>query len=119
MYGLSKYDNPPGEEIQNPHHGVTFDYYFMGKKEGRQPQSTYVNLILCSMVYDSNGNKFTRKEQVGINRSLVKAHIEERIEKHLADLGVDPIIVKGLMRDFKVDVIKCREYDPEEFRPPL
>jgi hypothetical protein len=119
VYGISKYDDPPGEEIQNPHYGVTFDYFFMGKRQGSQPGSTYVNLILCSMVYDSQDNKFTRKEYVGIDRSQVKSHIENRIRQHLADLGVDPVMVKGLMRDFEVDVSKCREYDSDEFRLPL
>ncbi|PKD21811.1 hypothetical protein APR41_02190 [Salegentibacter salinarum] len=115
----TKYDQPPEEEIQNPHHGVTFDYYFMGRRQGNQPGSTYVDLILCSAVYDSQNNKYTRKEHMGMDRSQVKSHIENRIRQHLADLGVDPVMVKGLMRDFEVDLSKCREYDSDEFRPPL
>lgn len=109
-------DKPEGEVIEEPHLGVTFDYYFMGQKDIDHPRSKRVDLLTCTRVYDHKGKMFQRKEGVSIERSKVKSHIEDRIKNHLKDMGVDPVMLRGLMRDFKICNSKCRPFDVSDFK---
>ncbi len=110
-------DEPRHEVIQDPHLGVEFDYYFMGQRDLERPKSRFINLLTCTMIYDNRGKCFYRKEAKSLERQRVKDHITERIKKHLKDMGVDPVMIRGLMRDFEVDVKKCKPYDLTNFDP--
>ena len=109
-------DKPEGKTIDEPHLGVTFDYYFMGQNDENYVTVKMVDLLTCTRIYDHKEQMFQRKEAVSIKRSEVKTHIENRIKNHLKDMGVDPVMIRGLMRDFEVDNIKCKPFDISDFK---
>lgn len=105
-------DNPKKQWVPDAHLGVKFDYYFMGKGMGK----TGVNLFIETLIIDSFENRFTRRTEHILQRKEVKDCVRWRIEDQLISVGVDMVQIRGLLRDFEVDVKKVKPYDPETFR---
>lgn len=105
---------PVNEVIENAHLGVHFDYWFMGKTDKEM-----CDLIIQTTIYDHKGKPFIKRSYQDLKRYLVLEHIKTRIIEHLREMGVDPVQISGLMRDFEVDKTKCRDFDMDVFRRPF
>ena len=103
-------DQPENGILESAHLGVSFDYIFMGKRQGEGSM-----LLLQTLVYDHTGRRFSRKGEYIPRYSEVKKCIEVKIREHLLDLGVDKVQVNGLLRDFEVDNSKFRPFDRNQF----
>ncbi|SDL72106.1 hypothetical protein SAMN04488034_10920 [Salinimicrobium catena] len=105
-------DSPKKQWIPEAHLGVEFDYSFMGKGMGQ----TGVHLFIKTIIVDSFENQFTRKTEHILQRREVKDCIRWRIQEHLKSVGVDMVQIRGLLRDFEVDMEKVIPYDPANFK---
>ena len=98
------------QEIVDAQYGVTYDYAFAGERNGEM-----VQLLLLTQVIDHLGQIYTRRSQYLLKRELVIDCIQSALKEHLLLVGVDPVQVRGLMRDFEFDKGKKVEFDVREF----
>jgi hypothetical protein len=99
-------NHPANEIIEDPHHGVEYDYEYAGEKVGEQ-----LSLLIHSWIIDYEGKVYSRKGTYILHRKDAIECISEHLKGHLVNMGVDDMTCRRLMRGFTVDKNKCIPYD--------
>lgn len=108
-------DFHPKEGIEESLRGVSFDYFYTGKREGPSGQ---IELHITCVVTDWQENVFVRKAWFMGHKGNWKEVIRSFIIRHLEDLGTGNLLIKRMMQEFEVSQEKFmswEKYNPECF----
>lgn len=108
-------DFHPVERIEESLRGVSFDYYYTGKREGCSGQ---IELHVTCVVTDWQENVFIRKAWFMGHKESWKEVIRSFIMEHLDDLGTGNLLIKRMMQDFEVNdkkYVPWEKYNPVNY----
>lgn len=114
LFKMGGKDTGPPQGIEDCIRGVTFDYSYTGRREGKDR----IELHVTTVVMDWQEQVFTRKVWYIGDKSLWKDCIRQHLQGHLRDLNVDSLMVKRIMRDFEVsrdNFVDWERYEPVTF----
>jgi len=85
--------------IEDALKGIEYSYFYTGSRLGK---SNNIELDVCTVVMDSEENIFMSNCNYSGQKETWKEVIKEQLIKHLAEIGVEPGIVKSETRYFEV-----------------
>lgn len=108
-------DFHPKPGIRNSIQGVSFDYYFTGRREG---PSGFIELHITSVVTDWQENVFVRKAWFMGHKQTWKEVIRRFLLDHMDDLDTGIQLIKAKLREFEVDnnkFVPWEKYGPVRY----
>lgn len=112
---LGRKDSHPKTSIENSIRGVSFDYYFTGRREGPSGQ---IELHVTSVVTDWQENVYIRKAWFLGHKHHWKPVIRKFLLDHMDDLDTGIQLIKSLLREFEVDnrkFVPWEKYNPVRY----
>ena len=108
-------DFHPRAGIVDSLNGVSFDYYYTGKRLGPSGQ---IELHLTSVVTDWQENVYVRKAWFMGHKNGWKEVVRRFLLQHLDDLDTGIQLIKAMLRDFEVSrekFVPWEQYEPEYY----
>lgn len=102
---LLKYDGNtitkhPQPKVLQPLEDVEIDYYFMATRFAGS--RTEINMKIWTVIIDSQGIIYGMYTKHWGNYENWQEVIQKRIKDHLQRVGVDPLIIKRMVRDIPI-----------------
>ncbi len=99
-------------QVTNPLEDIQIDFYFMATCFAQS--KTEISMKLWSVIIDSDGYVYAMKTRHLGHFEDWKEVIVNRLKDHIHKIGVDPLIVKRIIKD--IDINKEKHIIPWDYR---